>query len=100
VELLRRYSKEDAELHYWKDRHGREADFVIKHGLKVKHLIQVCYEIDDYDTRKREINALLKASEELKCKNLLVITSGYDAEEKIKGKKIVYTPLWKWLLET
>lgn len=100
VELLRRHSKENGELYYWKDSRGKEVDFVVKHDFKVKQLIQVCYDIEDYDTRKREINALLKASEELKCRDLLVITSGYDAEEKIKGKKIIYIPLWKWLLET
>jgi len=99
VELLRRHSKGDADLYYWKDSRGKEVDFVVKHDFKVKQLIQVCYDIEDYDTRKREIKALLRASEELKCKNLLVITSNYDVEEEIKGRKIVYIPLWKWLLE-
>jgi len=28
----------------------------------------------------------------------LVITDDYEAEEDIKGKKIEYIPLWKWLL--
>jgi len=42
---------------------------------------------------------LIKASEELKCKNLLVITWDYEDEIKVKNKKIVFKPLWKWLLE-
>ncbi|MEM2369242.1 MAG: ATP-binding protein [Candidatus Pacearchaeota archaeon] len=85
------------EVYYWKNRY--EVDFVIKAKREVERLIQVCYNINDIETKEREIKALLKASEELKCKNLLVITMDHDAEEKIKGKKIVFMPLWKWLLE-
>jgi hypothetical protein len=46
------------------------------------------------------IDNLLIASKELHCNNLLVITRDYEAEEKIKGKKIKFIPLWKWLLST
>jgi len=42
---------------------------------------------------------LLRAEEEFKCSNLLVITWEYEGEEIVDGRKIVYTPLWKWLLE-
>ena len=62
------------EFYYWKDYQQREVDFVVKEGLKVKQLIQVCYSMEDEETRKREIKGLLKASKELKCKDLLVIT--------------------------
>ena len=85
------------EIFYWKSL-NEEVDFVIKQG-KVKQLIQVCYNIEDYDTKKRELRALLKASKELKCKNLVVITEDYEAIEKLKGKKIKFVPLWKWLLK-
>ena len=50
------------------------------------------------EIEQREIKSLLKASELLKCKDLLVITWGYEAEEKFKGKRIKFIPLWKWLL--
>jgi len=97
IELLRRSSL-TTNVFYWHDQQQNEVDFVIKEGLKVKQLIQVCYDIEDYDTKKREIKALLKASKELKCKNLLIITEDKEAEEKIENKKIKYIPLWKWLL--
>jgi len=71
----------------------------LKEGLKVKQLIQVCYDINDYEIKEREIKALLKAMEEFKLKESLVITEDYEAEEKFKGKKIRFMPLWKWLLE-
>ena len=78
--------------------------FVFKEGLKAKQLIQVCWNINEYKTKEREIRALLKASKEVKCENLLVITEDYEAEEEIKIKdkfscKVEFLPLWKWLLE-
>ena len=63
-------------------------------------LIQVTYAAARDEIEKREIKSLLKASQELKCKNLLVITWEYEDEEKIDGKKIKFIPLWKWLLQT
>ena len=77
----------------------QEVDFVVKKSLKVNKLIQVCYDIEDIDTKEKEIKSLLKAGKELKCRNLLVITEDKEGEEKIKGKKIKFIPLWKWLLE-
>ena len=86
------------ELSYWKS-DKEEIDFVVRQGLKVKQLIQVCYEIEDYDTKKRELKSILKASKELKCNNLLIITKDRDGEGAIDRKKINYVPLWKWLLQ-
>ncbi len=91
--------KKKIKIFYWKSKDGKEVDFVMKEGLKIKHLIQVCSNLKDYDTKKREIKALLKASKELKCKNLLVITEDYEAEEIVEGKKVKFIPLWKWLLQ-
>lgn len=99
VELKRR-SNIETEILYWKDSTGKEVDFVIKQGLEMIQLIQVCYDIEDNQTKQREVKALLKASIELRCKNLLIITQKLDTIETVKGTKIVYRPLWKWLLYT
>lgn len=101
TELLRRkyYGQEDIEIFYWKDHQQEEVDFLVKKETKVKQLIQVCYDIEDISTREREIKALIKASKELKCNNLVVITEDKEYEEKIKNKNIKFIPLWKWLLE-
>jgi len=100
IELLRRksYWHDAWEIYYWKDHQQREVDFVIKEEQKVKQLIQVCYNIEDFNTKERELKALDKASKELKCNNLLVITWDYEAEEEFKEKMIRFVPLWKWLL--
>ncbi|MFH1711553.1 MAG: ATP-binding protein [Nanoarchaeota archaeon] len=86
-------------IFYWKNVLHEEVDFVVKEGIKVKQLIQVCYNLDDLETKKREIKVLLKASEELKCNNLLIINKDYEGEEKRENRKIKFMPLWKWLLE-
>jgi len=97
IELLRRQKLGNTAIYYWKDRRGNEVDFLIKDELTVKQLIQVCYDIDDYDTRKRELNALVKASKEVHCNNLLVLTQEYEQKEKIKDKTVTFIPLYKWL---
>jgi len=87
------------EIYYWKDHQQNEVDFVIKYGKKVNQLIQVTYTQDKNEIKEREIKSLFKASQELRCNNLLIITWDYEAEENYKGKKIKFIPLWKWLLE-
>lgn len=99
IELLRQKSFDtNLEIYYWKNIQHEEVDFVVKSRLKVEQLIQVCYDINDYDTKKREVTALIKAAKELKCKNLLIITGDYNAKEKIDNKEIQFIPLWKWLI--
>ena len=94
---LERRRKTFVELYYWKNVLQEEVDFVVKER-KIKQLIQVCYDVDDYDTKKREMRSMLKASKELKCNNLLVITYDEDRNEIIDGKNVRFVSLWKWLL--
>ena len=93
---------EKIRLFYWKNQQQEEVDFVIKESLKVKQLIQICFNIDNLETKNREIRALIKAGKELKCSDLLIITEDTEKEEKEEwfGDKatITYVPLWKWLL--
>jgi hypothetical protein len=99
LELKRKQvTNPELELYYWKDQHHREVDFVVKDGLKVKELIQVCWGLHRTETRNRELKSLLKAMEEFKLKEASVITEDYESEEEIKDKKIKFLPLWKWLL--
>jgi len=86
------------EIFYWKDRQQNEVDFVLKEGQKIKQLIQVTYANGRDEIERREIRALLKAGVELRCKDLLVVTWGYDDELEIENEKIKFTPLWKWLI--
>ena len=99
VELLRRgsYGFEDREIYYWKDHRGREADFVVKVRNSVDEILQVTYASSDDEVDKREKEGIIAASSSLGCKNLRIITWDYEGLEDIDGRKIVYTPLWRWL---
>ena len=100
VELLRRKSVHpEMNIYYWKNVRQQEVDFVVKEGPTVKQLIQVCFDINNEETKQREVESLVAASIELKCRDLLLITREYEATEKVAGKKIIFIPLWKWLLE-
>jgi predicted AAA+ superfamily ATPase len=99
IDLLRRFGVVGkTKIFYWKDYQQNEVDFVLKEGLKVKQLVQVTYASAKDEVEKREIKALVKASDLLKCKDLLCITWDYEDEIKAENKKIVFKPLWKWLI--
>ena len=87
------------EIYYWRDKQQREVDFVLKSGLEIEQLIQVTYASGEEEIEVREKKALIKASEELNCDDMLVITWDYESEEEFKGRRIKFIPLWKWLLE-
>ena len=97
LELKIRGLKENRQIFYFKI-NDKEVDFIIKEGLEIKQLIQVTYANSKDEIEKREIRALLKASELLKCEDLLIITWDYEDEIKVNNKTIKCLPLWKWLL--
>jgi predicted AAA+ superfamily ATPase len=86
------------ELFYWKDALHREVDFVVKNGLKVTSLIQVCWNIQDEKTKNRELRSLHKAMKDLNITNATVITDAAEGEEKLNGYTVKRVPLRKWLL--
>ena len=86
------------ELFYWKDVDHREVDFVVKDGLKVKSLIQVCWDMRDEKTKNRELRSLAKAMKELKLSTAMIITEEAEGEETLNGNMVKVVPLWKWLL--
>jgi len=98
LDLVRKGYKPNLELFYYKSKNNKEIDFVLKKGLAAESLIQVCYNITHIKTKKREINALIEAGQELKCNNLIIITDDYEAEEIHSDRKIAFIPLWRWLL--
>ena len=94
-ELIRRGKK----IYYWKNRQQEEVDFVVVHGTQVEQLIQVCYNIEDIDTKKREMRSMRKAMGSFQLKEGLILTQDYDEIEIIDDTRIVFKPLWKWLIE-
>jgi len=99
VELVKRGIKPNSELFYYKTRNDREIDFIIKKGMGIDELIQVCYEIKTPAVAAREIKALLEASGELKTKNLTLLTWDEKKDAQQDGIIIHFKPLAEWLLE-
>ena len=95
IELTRR----NKDVAYYQNSLKEEVDFVIKEGKKVKQLVQVCYDLNNFMTIDREKRILIKASEEFNCNNLIIITMSEEKEISIKNKTVKIIPLWKWLLE-
>ena len=93
VELLRRGYIPGKTLFYYRTRNDNEIDFVTRKGTKVEQLTQVCYDMTSEKTRKRELDALVEAAEELHCDNLLIITNDQQEIIEWKDKRIVITPV-------
>lgn len=103
IVLRKRELEGGLQCFYWQNPQQEEVDFVVKEGTRVTRLMQVCLAVDDPKTKAREVRALLKASEELRCKNLLILTESTEGTEEaswfgLRGT-VRFAPLWKWLLE-
>lgn len=96
VELLRRGYIPGQTLFYYRTCNDKEIDFVTRKGTKVEQLIQVCFDMSSGKTRKREIDALAEAAEELHCGNLLVITFSQKENLEWKGNMISVTTIGKF----
>ena len=79
-------------------REKKECDFVVKKGLKIVGVIQVCYSLDD-ENEKREVDGLVDACKCYKLKKGLLLTYDQEKEFVKEGVKINVMPVWKWLLE-
>lgn len=99
MELLRRGYKANREIFNYKTKNKKEVDFVLTKGIKIQKIIQACYRPENISTKEREIGALAAAGKELDSYNLLMITWEKEGEEKARGQRIKFIPLWKWLLE-
>lgn len=93
IELLRRGYIPGQILFYYRTRNDKEIDFVTRKGTKVEQLIQVCYDMTSEKTRKRELDALVEAAEELHCDNLLIITNSQEEKIEWKGTAILVTSI-------
>ena len=72
-----------------------EVDFYVpEEGLA----IQASFSLEDMDTRKREVAALIALNKVYPIRKAIIIT--YDEEEIIEedGVTIEVIPIWKWLI--
>ena len=98
LELLKQgYDPRKYELFYYRSHNDREVDFVLRKGVTVKGLIQVCYDLSSKKTRAREIKALLECGQELKNENLTIITWNESGTVEEAGHTVRIVPLREWI---
>lgn len=97
IELLHRASKRFADVFYYRDR-TFEVDFMVAKDGVVEELYQVCYDMTNEKTRKREVNSLLQGATKFHCSNLTILT--FDEQETItEGDYTIQVKLAsQWLL--
>ena len=94
ISLYKKYAGDDEPRLYYYNKNV-EVDFYIpEEGVA----IQASYSIDDAETKKREVGALVAMHKSHPLKKAMIIT--YDEEEVIvvNDLKIEIIPCWKWLL--
>ena len=97
LELMRKMLPGE-QLRYWKDRSGAEVDFVVLRGLEAVKAVQVCYDLANERTLRRELTGLSKCSAELKAKYRLLINMDRDEVVEHEGVEIKMLPLLDWLM--
>lgn len=96
VELIRRGYNTDKTLFYYRSRNDKEVDFVLREENHVKALVQVCYDMSNEKTEKREVNSLIECAGELKCDNLITVTANDERTIQKEGYTIKVLPITKF----
>ena len=96
LELLRRKAGTENDIYYYQGR-SAEADFVVCDGNKTLAVYQVCYDISNDKTRKREIKGCIAGAKATKCDDLFLITDHESEVIEEDGYSIQVVPIWEWL---
>jgi predicted AAA+ superfamily ATPase len=96
LELLRRRKVNHFDLYYYKK--NVEVDFLIYKNLQVTELIQVCYDLENERTFKRETRSLLQAATEMNVEKLTIISGSGKQTLQMNEKTIQVVPIYEWLL--
>jgi len=75
-----------------------ECDFLLIENEKVSEAIQVCYDISDHDTKKREEQGLLNVCNENKLKRGWILTLSDEQIYTMDGITIEIMPAYKYFL--
>ena len=96
VELLRQGYDTDKTMFYYRSRNDKEVDFVLRKGTHIEQLVQVCYDMSNAKTEKREVDSLAECAEELNCRNLVIVTNNDERVIEKDGYRINVVPVAKW----
>ena len=93
IELLRRGYNVENTVFYYRSRNDKEVDFVLRKGTKIERLVQVCYDISNPKTEKREVDRIVECAGELKCTNLVIVTNNDKLTIEKDGYRIDVVPI-------
>lgn len=96
IELVRRGYDTEKSLFYYRSRNDKETDFVIRQGVHVEALIQVCYDLTSERTLKREVESIVECAEELRCSSLIIVTMREERVIEKSGYEIKVVPINKF----
>jgi hypothetical protein len=100
MELVRRAKLETGvKIFYHRTSTNKEIDFLVFEKDRVRELIQVCVDLEDQKTRRREEEALIDAMKEFDLNRGIIITENDESSGGVDDIMIVRKPIWKWLLE-
>ena len=89
--------KKTEDIHYYKTSNGYEIDFVTGTEGNIEPY-QVCADLSDEDTKKRELRAISEACTELKCKQATVVTLYDEGTFSLKDCTVKIVRAVDWLL--
>ncbi len=88
------------QIFYYRTRQGNEVDFYWLDEKHEPHLVQVAWDVDDENTRKRELRSLTQAMDETGLKTASLITKNQTETMRSGDKEIEIIPAWRYFLET
>ena len=93
IELVRRGYDVERTMFYYRSRNDKEVDFVLRKGAHTERLVQVCYDMRNPKTEKREVDSIVECAGELKCDNLVIVTNNDKRTIEKDGYKIDVVPI-------
>ena len=92
LEFIRRKYEIGKNLFYYRNQSDKEVDFVVRENNVVRQLVQVCWDMSNPKTQKREIGSLMACAKDFLNGELFVITWNEQKEIIMKGKIIHVIP--------
>lgn len=96
VELLRRGYDTEKSMFYYRSRNDKEVDFVLREGYQIQKLVQVCYDMSNEKTERREISSIVECAQELNCRDLVVVTMNEERMIEKDGFEVRLVPIAKF----
>ncbi len=91
LDLRRRHR----DIFYWREK--QEVDFIVPTIDQVQ-AINVCLDMQDTQTRQREVAGMISCLEALNLVHGTIVTQYEEQILENKGRRIWVVPAWKWLL--